>query len=310
MRFPHLTLLCTALLTICSGCLNQNIIKATGTNTVEASAKMIEKQLKTGSFHRIEMSGPAQVVYTQAGGACSLRVSTPDNLLPYITVAVKGNCLELGLGGLAQNTSIRFKENQKITFYITAPNLQEVTLNGTGDFISKKLNTDNFELSLNGTGDFKTDVMRCRDFNAMLAGTGDIKIPLLKGNVFSATLGGTGDIKIKQAQLAEFSLNCGGTGDTEINRLSTDKVRAIIGGTGNITLAGTAGEAEYIIGGCGDITARNLECQQVSANISGSGDITCTATYSIQAATRGTGDITYWGNPEKVHVSENVKHGR
>lgn len=105
-------------------------------------------------------------------------------------------------------------------------------------------------------------------------------------------------ITITMISLDGFTLS--GSGNVTINGVQADKLSLSIPGSGNITASGSAQTLNIKLNGSGNIRCQELMAEDVTATISGSGNIEVYASQSLDASIRGSGMISYAGNPAAV----------
>lgn len=111
------------------------------------------------------------------------------------------------------------------------------------------------------------------------------------------------DIEISVRDLSALVIE--GAADAEVTGIDSKSFLLTIDGAGDVRLGGTCGDAEYEINGAGDIDARNLKCKTLKVTINGAGDADVYASEEVRAELNGVGDITVWGNPNRVRPSIN-----
>jgi hypothetical protein len=93
-----------------------------------------------------------------------------------------------------------------------------------------------------------------------------------------------------------------GSGDIYVGAdAAAENMNAEINGSGNITIStNNCHEMNLKVNGSGDINARSAHAENSDVRISGSGDIKLTVHSYLDAHITGSGNIDYWGNPERV----------
>jgi len=109
-------------------------------------------------------------------------------------------------------------------------------------------------------------------------------------------------IDITVPALEEVQLS--GSGDIEIYDLKGDMFEYTVSGSGDLQVSGEVDEVEIKVSGSGDVDARELKAADVYVRVSGSGDVRVFASESFDGKVSGSGDITFYGDPE--HVSRHV----
>lgn len=126
-----------------------------------------------------------------------------------------------------------------------------------------------------------------------------IKIEVPIEEISAASLTGSGDIEGRTRIVADdFDLKLTGSGDINLD-VEAVQISGTVTGSGDIDLKGKAQDLECKVTGSGDFDASNLIVKRATATVSGSGDIELNVSDELKARVRGSGDISYEGNPEK-----------
>ncbi len=154
----------------------------------------------------------------------------------------------------------RKRRSGPLAIDITMPELEEISINGSGD--AEVIGIDNEEIVLNvhGSGDLYV-TGRSDNVEIELHGSGDIEMDEVRGDAVDIEVHGSGNV--------EFS---GGTCD-------------------NINIE---------IEGSGDVDARNLICLSANVDVEGSGNTRIHATDSVVFDGNGSGRLDVFGNPDDV----------
>jgi hypothetical protein len=124
----------------------------------------------------------------------------------------------------------------------------------------------------------------------------EVTVPKLE----EVEVSGSGDIDIAGLNSEMFDLRISGSGDIDFQDVQAGEMLIRVSGSGDIRADGTVELLDISINGSGDIDARDLEAKEVEAHISGSGDVRVFASERFDGSTSGSGDITFWGDPEDV----------
>jgi phage shock protein PspC (stress-responsive transcriptional regulator) len=106
-------------------------------------------------------------------------------------------------------------------------------------------------------------------------------------------------LKISVPNLEKFSLS--GSGNITIANVKNEKLVVDTSGSGDFNLSGETNDFKVDLSGSGDINAKNLRSSRADIDIAGSGSVQVFATNELNASIAGSGDIAYYGNPQKVH---------
>lgn len=293
--------------------------------TIKASGNYRTKEVKIEKFNQIKLLGSLAVVYTQStNGRSELKITGSDNLLDLVECKVVDNTLSVQYRG---NVNVRFGTVGRLQIIASSPSLKEVELQGSGDVIlQNELSCTNLTLNLIGSGDIKADGIVCTGkFLATLQGSGDIvvlkkvhaasaalklfgsgdlQVNNLVAKSASADLQGSGDLNVRGANtIGDANLKLNGSGNLDFVGIKADYVKADLQGSGDLKVAGSTQQAALFLINSGDLDAQSLHAVDVAARLEGSGDITCFASGSLKCSIRGSGDISYKGNPSDVQSS-------
>ncbi|MCR4029216.1 MULTISPECIES: head GIN domain-containing protein [Flavobacterium] len=125
----------------------------------------------------------------------------------------------------------------------------------------------------------------------------EVTIPFEK--ISELSLAGSGSIHSKDSIKNDtFTINLAGSGNFNLP-VDANNLALNVSGSGKINLKGTANNFSTKLSGSGNIDATDLKSKIVEAHVSGSGNSKVTCNESITARVAGSGNIKYFGNPEK-----------
>lgn len=130
-----------------------------------------------------------------------------------------------------------------------------------------------------------------------------LESPLSGGNL-EISISGSGDVSMKKAVREDnVQITVTGSGDVAMSDLKCNSFATRLTGSGDLSLSGTAAEADYHTSGSGDIQANGFQVDELVCTTTGSGDIHAYAVKTLKAKSSGSGDIHYRG-PARVEKSE------
>ncbi|MGA2174812.1 MAG: head GIN domain-containing protein [Verrucomicrobiota bacterium] len=214
MRIASLPVLCLGLVTV--GDCNPNAIHGSGISKTESRA--------VGSFSKIDLTGSPDVEVA-VGPATSVAVTADDNILPVIETTVEGDTLKIG-SKQSYNTS------HGVNVKITVPELNGVSVSGSGD--------------IHVTG------LKAGDMEATVTGSGDVT---LKGAAdhLRAQITGSGDLQAGDLAAKDVRVNVTGSGDATVR--ATEQLEATVTGSGDVHYYGNPPQVRKNVTGSGDISA-------------------------------------------------------
>jgi len=149
-------------------------ITACSTRFIRGSGNLVTEARQVSNFDSIALSGSGEVIVTQDGSE-SLSVETDDNVMKYVKTEVKGGTLTLGF-----EDGVNIISTSRLTFYVGVEDLTGLTISGSGDFESDRLETSRLDISVSGSGDVQIAELIASDVKARISGSGEIDF---SGNV-------------------------------------------------------------------------------------------------------------------------------
>jgi hypothetical protein len=186
---------------------------------------MITEQRDIGSFDRVESNIGADV-RVSIGKAQSVSVTYDDNLIDYVTTKVRG-------GKLIIESSRSFSSSRDCQIKIVIPQLEEVTVGGSGRIEVVGLDADRFSVQIDGSAD--------------LVASGEVGELVIEVN-------GSGNVDTRDLVAGEATVEINGSGN--VNVLARDYLTATINGSGDIIYGGNPDQVVKSVEGSGRIRRR------------------------------------------------------
>jgi hypothetical protein len=108
-------------------------------------------------------------------------------------------------------------------------------------------------------------------------------------------------VKVRTPRLLEVSVQ--GSGNVFAGPINSSTFETTLSGSGNVVVEGSAQDVQATVNGSGDINLKGLKATSARALINGSGDIVTNASEKVRGEIRGSGEISYFGNPRSVERS-------
>ena len=229
------------------------------------------------NFNKISFGFPGKL-YLKQGSPQKVELEGDADVLEEVETDVDGGRLKIGREGKWFDWN---SNDDRITVYITVPNIEAVSVSGSGDIIGQtKIRASDIDLNVSGSGSLSLDVEATGDVNANVSGSGDMD---LKGHFesFESDVSGSGKV-ILSAQIdntADFGIS----------------------GSGKIQASGSADMVKTRISGSGKVLAADLETNRCDVRISGSGDVEINVKHELDANISGSGSVSYRGSPKRVN---------
>jgi len=226
---------------------------------------IIENQVRsTASFIEVVNTTQVDVIYHKAD-SLSITVNAESNLLKHILTIIENNRLEIKTD--PWNACFDYRHKPVVT--ITAPELSNMKLTGSGDISADSITGNSVGIELTGSGDIFADNILCNDLAVTITGSGDIELRDAICNNSDLTITGSGDMNIT-GNCENGIMRIFGSGD-----IDSDEFRLI---TANETITGSGDIYTYVL-------------NSLKAAISGSGNIYLSGNPVIDQTTTGSGKI-------------------
>lgn len=143
---------------------------------------------------------------------------------------------------------------------VTMPDIETMTVNGSGNAEIVNVDNDELELKVHGSGDIFVGG-KSKEVAIQVHGSGDVEMSEVAGETVDIEIHGSGNVDIEN---------------------------------------GTCTEMEIDIHGSGDVHAKDLICQEVSVDVQGSGNSMVHATELLKFDGSGSGNVDAFGKPKTV----------
>ncbi len=101
----------------------------------------------------------------------------------------------------------------------------------------------------------------------------------------------------------KLNLSASSSGDMKIE-IDVEELEASASSSADLMISGSAAKAEIKASSSADFLGKKLNVGHADLSASSSADIEVRVEESIDASASSSGDITYWGNPQKNNVSK------
>lgn len=193
-------------------------------------------------FNAIELNTSAEVLLTQ-GPSQQVRVEGQRNILDVLTTEVRRGRLQI-------DTDKSLGEHNLIRIYITVPNVEALTINGSGAINGQNMmSVEDLRLEVSGSGEMDIHA-RASNIQSIIEGSGDIK---LRGssNGLIVNIGGSGDVQAFDLATERAEVVINGSGDGEVNARTT--LKAVVNGSGDVRYRGEPADRQFSMQGSGTI---------------------------------------------------------
>ena len=211
-----------------------------GWDCVEGKGPVTEKTISLEEFSSFSVGSSADVILKK--GKQSVVVIGQENIIDLLKTEVKNN-----------EWKIDFKENvclsKEFKIEITIPELDAVTIDGSGDVLSKsRFSASDVSISINGSGNVDLE-FDAEHLETNINGSGDVDI---KGssNSHEINIAGSGDVDCADMETNSTDIKIMGSGDCKVHAKKDLKVKVM--GSGDVLYKGDP-ELDSKIMGSGDV---------------------------------------------------------
>jgi hypothetical protein len=237
-----------------------------------------KETINVPTFNKIGFAG-AGTLYLKQGSTQRVELEGDPEVLERYEIKVEGE--RLVIRPKDKWFDWNWGNNERITAYVTAKEIESIGVAGSGDVIAQtKIVSNELDLKISGSGSLKAEVEVSGDLEADVSGSGDIEIRGTAGD-FDTDISGSGDVN------ASLTI-AGGT-------------TFAIAGSGKIVIDGKARDMEARISGSGNIRGVDFEVEKCRVKIAGSGDVEISVKDELDVNIAGGGNVRYRGNPTKVN---------
>ncbi|MEM8524707.1 MAG: head GIN domain-containing protein [Bacteroidota bacterium] len=210
-----------------------------------ASGPVTKKQLDLDGFSGIGLTLSADV-HIRQGNRQEVEIEARESVIENITTNVRNDFWKIGFERNMRNYD-------KITIWITVPELDRLSVSGSGDIKGKGKFEDLEELDLviSGSGNINLE-FEAEKTSCTLTGSGDMTVVgTTKTQKISVT--GSGDVSSFDLDTRDCVVRITGSGDCEVS--ASDNLEVYLTGSGDVDYKGDPNVRSRILGS-GDIRNR------------------------------------------------------
>ena len=199
-------------------------------------------------FHAISSSGSFDVVLRQ-GNTEAVKVDADAEVINDVVTEVQNGVLKIHSSN--KHNWGNFWNNRNVTVYVTAKNVDEIGLSGSGDLkIEDQLNTNNLELHISGSGNCQGKI-NVKKADVSVSGSGDFKIA---GNADESDvrISGSGNFEASALITKTTAIHVSGSGNARV--FASESLDASVSGSGDVRYSGHPKNVSKVAHGSGDIS--------------------------------------------------------
>ena len=169
------------------------------------------------------------IVYFKQSPEFNVEISAQRNMLNLIETYNSGNDLILKF-----KNGVKVGHHTDISVYISAPSVENLQLNGSGDVHFKGDFTGNqFNAALSGSGNLIIDHLQIKDaLTASVSSSGNVRVLAGTVNTESVKISGSGNVDLLAVKATAALAKINGSGTLKVN--VTQKLDVTVSGSGNV----------------------------------------------------------------------------
>jgi hypothetical protein len=237
-----------------------------------------KKELKLEPFSRISFRAEGKL-YLRQGSPQKVEVEGDRDYIDELDIRVEGDRLTMGRD--SWNFWNWNNSSNKVTIYVTVPDIKSLSVSGSGDLIGETKITS-------------------RDLELKVSGSGSMVLEADASGAIDADVSGSGDIELK-GKSKDFESHVSGSGKVKLTISVADRATFGLSGSGKVIASGSAQEVKATISGSGEVLAADLVVDKCDVRITGSGDVEINVNKELDANISGSGSVTYKGSPSQVN---------
>jgi len=196
------------------------------------SGTIVSEKRSVKDFDNIYMRGEG-TVYLSQGEEVSVVVETDDNLVSGIYTEVKGRTLDLRYTSGFLGTHLR--PTQGTIYHITVPELESITISGSGIVFADGVVVERLDLDVTGSGQFHISDLSAEELSVDITGSGMIT---LSGDADTQRISVTGNGTFDGRNLEGRTVEVSNTGSGLITVWATVAFDVSIEGNGKVQYYG------------------------------------------------------------------------
>lgn len=193
-----------------------------------------EEERNVPSFSEISLRIPAKL-HVEQGKKQTIEIVAKSSTLEDIVTEVKNRQLIIRFP--AKNYLWKNLQPGKIEIFITVPEIDGLSVSGSGDIVAENVKTRILDLAVSGSGDILIENLETERLKVAISGSGDIIIE--EGGPaedISVAISGSGDFKAREFEAKDVNVKLAGSGNCTIT--SNGSLKARIAGSGSVFYKG------------------------------------------------------------------------
>jgi hypothetical protein len=194
-----------------------------------------DEERNVPSFSEISLRIPGKL-YVEQGKNQSVEIVAKSSVLDEIITDVKDRKLSIRFA--AKNYLKRDFQPGKIEIFITVPEIDGLSVSGSGDIIAEEVNTRILDLAISGSGDILIEELKTERLKAAISGSGNIDVEKGKqvADDLSVSISGSGNFNARNFEVKDVMVRTAGSGNATV--FTNGSLKARVAGSGNVYYKG------------------------------------------------------------------------
>jgi hypothetical protein len=200
-------------------------------NTITGSGNLIEESRTIKGVSKVELA-TSGTLYITLGDQESLTIKADENILPYIQTEVRGETLKI-----ERSKQFNLGKISPLEYYLTAKDLQAITISSSGDVYAPPISADKFEISISSSGDVWMESLTAKTLKVNISSSGKLTIDNGEIDEQEINISSSGDYQARNVPClqANVQLNSSGTATIRVQ----DRLIANLNSSGDLYYIGS-----------------------------------------------------------------------
>lgn len=218
----------------------------TSCEKIKGEGPVVTENRNVGTFAGVDLRGDATVYFTK-GNDVKIELNGQHNVLNVLETYKSGSNLVI-----KYRNDIRLGRHEPVTIYLTAPDLNDLRISGSGDiFVTGDIINNDMEMDISGSGSINMDKLMTGYLDVNISGSGSMEIEDGEADEEILKISGSGNIYFPNLVARKAITTTSGSGDIRIH--VTDELRSTISGSGSVYYKGQPSILSSNISGSGKV---------------------------------------------------------
>jgi hypothetical protein len=250
-----------------------------GFRTIKGSGKVITENRVVSGVSQVDVCCGMEL-YLDQGSRESLEIEADDNYMPEIVTRMVNGRLSIYY---KETTNVNYSPSQPVRLYLSAVDVQEVSISGGGKLVTESFSGDQFKIELSGGSE---------------ALFGELLIDAVE-----IVISGGGEVKAGSIEAKRITLELSGSSNADIEFMVSETLTLISSGGGKAAIKGSVTTAGIDLSGGSSLEGQDLMGQETTFSCSGGGSSTIWVEGKLYADLSGGCSLQYYGQPEIISQS-------